>query len=72
MTVAESRLGWVVPPGRADRLADAIRAAFRSDDGTIAARAVKAASRFDKTSAMNAYAAVIGELLRNPNLSEQG
>ncbi|MHB0786534.1 glycosyltransferase family 4 protein [Bradyrhizobium sp. 5.13L] len=71
LTVVESRLGWVVPPGRADRLAEAIRAASRSDDGTMAARAVKAASRFDRTTAMNAYAALIDELLRNPDLSEQ-
>lgn len=71
LTVVENGLGWVVTPGRADQLADAIRAASRSDDGTIAARAVKAASRFDRTTAMNAYAALIDELLRNPDLSEQ-
>ncbi|MCK1737021.1 glycosyltransferase family 4 protein [Bradyrhizobium sp. 138] len=71
MTVVENGLGWVVTPGRADQLAGAIRVASRSDNGTIAARAVKAASRFDRTTAMNAYAALIDELLRNPNLSEQ-
>jgi glycosyltransferase involved in cell wall biosynthesis len=71
LTVVENRLGWVVTPGRADRLADAIRAASRSDDRTMAERAVKTASRFDRTNAMNAYAELIDELLRNPDLSEQ-
>jgi len=69
--VVENGLGWVVTPGRADQLAEAIRAASRSDDGPIAERAVKAASRFDRTTAMDAYAGLIDELLRNPNLSEQ-
>lgn len=71
LTVVENGLGWVVTPGRADQLAEAIRAASRSDDGPIAERAVKAASRFDRTTAMDAYAGLIDELLRNPNLSEQ-
>jgi glycosyltransferase involved in cell wall biosynthesis len=71
LTVVENRLGWVVTPGRADQLAETIRVASRSDDGTIAARAVRAASRFDRATAMNAYAALIDELLRNPDLSEQ-
>ena len=65
--------GFVTPlcVGRADRLAEAIRAASRSDDGTMSLRAVEAAARFDRTTAMNAYAALIDELLRNPDLSEQ-
>lgn len=71
LTVLENGLGWVVPPGRSDHLAEAIRAAFRSVDGAMAERAVKAAARFDRTAAMNAYAALIDELLRNPDLSEQ-
>jgi len=60
-----------VTPGRADLLAAAIRAASRSDNGSIAARAVKAAARFDRATAMNAYAVLIDELLRNPDLLEQ-
>jgi colanic acid biosynthesis glycosyl transferase WcaI len=72
LTVVENGLGWVVTPGRADQLADAIRAASRSLDGAMAARAVKAAARFDRSVAMNAYAGVIDELLRTPVLSEQG
>ncbi|MGY4623057.1 colanic acid biosynthesis glycosyl transferase WcaI [Bradyrhizobium sp. USDA 4486] len=71
LTVVENGLGWVVSPGRADRLAEAIRAASRSDDGEMAARAVKAAARFDRARAMNDYAALMDELLRNPDLSEQ-
>ncbi|MGY4596874.1 glycosyltransferase involved in cell wall biosynthesis [Bradyrhizobium sp. GM22.5] len=71
LTVVENGLGWVVTPGHADQLADAIRAASRSDATAMAARAVKAASRFDRTTAMNAYASLIDELLRGPDLSEQ-
>lgn len=71
LTVVENGLGWVVTPGRADQLADAIRAASRSDDGTMAERAVRAASKFNSTTAMNAYAALVDELLRGPDLSEQ-
>jgi len=71
LTVTENGLGWVVTPGRADQLADAIRAASRSADGAMAERAVKAAAKFDRATAMNAYAALIDELLRNPDLSEQ-
>ncbi len=71
LTVVENGLGWVVTPGRADRLAEAIRAASRSDAAAMAERAVKAASRFDRTVAMNAYAGLIDELLRNPDLTEQ-
>jgi hypothetical protein len=61
----------VVTPGRADQLAAAIRAASTSRDGAFAERAVKAALRFDRNVAMDAYAALIDELLRNPNLREQ-
>lgn len=71
LTVVENGLGWVVTPGRADRLAEAIRAASRSDSGAMAERAVQAALRFDRTIAMNAYAGLIDELLRNPDLAEQ-
>jgi len=71
LTVVENGLGWVVTPGRADQLAAAIRAASASGDGAFAERAVRAASRFDRGVAMNAYAAMIDELLRSPNLREQ-
>lgn len=71
LTVVENGLGWVVPPGRADQLAEAIRTASVSCDGAMAERAVKAASKFDRVTAMNAYAALVDELLRNPELAEQ-
>jgi glycosyltransferase involved in cell wall biosynthesis len=71
LTVVENGLGWVVTPGCADQLADAIRTASRADDGAMAGRAVKAAAKFDRTAALNAYAGLIGELLRSPDLSEQ-
>ncbi|MDN4983755.1 glycosyltransferase family 4 protein [Bradyrhizobium arachidis] len=71
LTVVENGLGWVVTPGRADQLAAAIRAASKSCDGALAERAVKAASKFDRSVAMNAYAALIEELMRNPSLREQ-
>jgi glycosyltransferase involved in cell wall biosynthesis len=71
LTVVENGLGWVVMPGRADRLAEAIRAASRADAAAMAERAVKAASRFDRNVAMDAYAGLIDELLRNPKLAEQ-
>jgi len=71
LTVVENGLGWVVTPGRADQLAEAIRAASASCDGALAERAVKAAAKFDRTVAMSAYAALIDQLLRNPDPREQ-
>lgn len=71
LTVVENGLGWVVTPGHADQLADAIRVASASCDVAMAERAVKAASKFDRRVAMNAYAALVEELLRPPNFSEQ-
>ncbi|WP_271565413.1 hypothetical protein [Bradyrhizobium sp. CCBAU 11386] len=70
MTV-ENGLGWGLTPGRADQLAKLIRAASRSNGSAVAARAAEAAARFNRTTAMNAYAGLIDELLRNPDLSEQ-
>jgi len=69
LTVVENGLGWVVPPGRADELAKAVRAASGSDRGAMAERAVKAAARFDRAAAMNDYAGVIEELLHHPELA---
>jgi glycosyltransferase involved in cell wall biosynthesis len=71
LTVAENGLGWVVQPGRADELAAAIRTAAASCDGAIAERAVKAAARFDRVTALNAYAALIDELSRNGELEQR-
>jgi glycosyltransferase involved in cell wall biosynthesis len=63
LTVVENGLGWVVPPGRADQLAEAIRAASRADAGAMAERAVEVAARFDRKIALNTYAGLIDELL---------
>ncbi|MDN5005379.1 glycosyltransferase family 4 protein [Bradyrhizobium sp. GCM10027634] len=71
LTVVENGLGWVVTPGRADQLAASIRAASESPDGAMAERAVKAAAKFDRSAALNGYAALIEELLHNPKLREQ-
>jgi glycosyltransferase involved in cell wall biosynthesis len=70
LTVVENGLGWVVAPGRSDELAAAIVAASGTSDGAMAERAVKAAAKFDRSTAMDAYAEVIDELLRSPELSE--
>jgi colanic acid biosynthesis glycosyl transferase WcaI len=66
LTVVENGLGWVVTPGHADQLAEAIRAASRSDVGAMAEHAVKVAARFDRNTALNAYAGLIDELLHGP------
>ncbi|GLR85535.1 glycosyltransferase family 4 protein [Bradyrhizobium iriomotense] len=71
LTVVENGLGWVVAPGRPEELADAIRAAAGTDAKAIADRAVKAAAKFDRAAAMDAYAGVIDELLGNPELAGQ-
>jgi glycosyltransferase involved in cell wall biosynthesis len=70
LTVVENGLGWVVTPGRPDELAGAIVAASKSSDHAMAERAVKAAAKFDRSTAMDAYAGVIDELLRSPELAE--
>ena len=67
LTVVENGLGWVVAPGHADQLAEAIRAASRSDIAAMAEHAVKVAARFDRNIALNAYAGLIDELLRGPD-----
>jgi colanic acid biosynthesis glycosyl transferase WcaI len=71
LTVVENGLGWVVPPGRADELTAAIRTASASCDGAIAERAVKAAAKFDRVTALDAYAALMDELLRNGELEQR-
>lgn len=71
LTVAENRLGWVVTPGRSDDLARAIRAASLVEIGPMAERAVSAAAKFDRVTAMNAYAGLVDELLQSPELAER-
>ncbi|MCA6121759.1 glycosyltransferase family 4 protein [Bradyrhizobium sp. WSM 1704] len=65
LTVKESGLGWVVTPGRPDRLADAVRLASQSRDAAMAERAVAAARTYSPERALGSYAALIGELLCN-------
>lgn len=69
LVVVENGLGWVVTPGRPDELAKVISAASLSEDSSMAERAVAAAAKFDLNSAMSAYAGLMEELLRNPELS---
>jgi glycosyltransferase involved in cell wall biosynthesis len=64
LTVAENKLGWVVPPGRAVELAEAVRAAALSPDPARAERAVTVARSFAPDAAMARYAALVIELLR--------
>jgi hypothetical protein len=59
----ENGPGWGLTPGRADQLAKLIRAASRSSDSAVAARAAEAAARFNRTMAMNAYAGLIDEIV---------
>jgi colanic acid biosynthesis glycosyl transferase WcaI len=71
LTVTENNLGWVVTPGRADQLAQAIRTAASSTDRAMAERGVAAAGNFSADRALTAYALLIEELLRNPPTSGQ-
>ena len=64
MTVSENNLGWVVRPGMADELADAIRRASVSADASMGERAVAAAQAFSLDRAMTGYRALVDELLR--------
>ncbi|HMM88149.1 glycosyltransferase family 4 protein [Bradyrhizobium sp.] len=62
LTVTEHDVGWVVTPGRADELADAIRRAASTDDAERAERATEISRRFDFNAAMAGYAGLIREL----------
>jgi glycosyltransferase involved in cell wall biosynthesis len=65
LIVAESRLGWVVDPGKPEALAEAIRLAARTEMAPIAARAVTASANFTLQRAMAGYRAVARELLQS-------
>ena len=64
LTVTENNLGWVVPPGMSDQLANAIRAASVSVDSSTAERVVAAARDFSADRALMSYASLIQELLQ--------
>ena len=64
LTVTEHDVGWVVPPGKPDQLAKAIRQAFSSEDPLRAERAAAIARRFNFAEAMAGYSLLIRELRR--------
>lgn len=67
-TVVEHDVGWVVAPGKAGELANAVVHAASSDDPQRAERATETARRFDFNAAMADYCGLIRELLqRKPN-----
>ena len=64
LIVTEHDVGWVVPPGKPDQLAKAIRQAFSSEDPLRAERAAAIARRFNVAEAMAGYSLLIRELRR--------
>jgi putative colanic acid biosynthesis glycosyltransferase WcaI len=64
LTVTEHDVGWVVPPGRADELAETIRRAANSEDPRRAERATEISRRFDFNAAMADYSGLIRELAK--------
>lgn len=68
LTVAEHDVGWVVEPGRADELAQAVGRAANASDPQRAERAAEIAGRFDFGTAMTEYCRLIRELAqKQPN-----
>jgi hypothetical protein len=64
LTIAENRIGWVVPPGMPSELAEAILTASGLSDPTLAQRAVLVAQQYSRDRAMAHYARLIDELLK--------
>ena len=62
LTVTEHDVGWVVPPGKPDQLAKAIRQAFTSEEPLRAERAAAIARRFNLAQAMAGYSRLIQDL----------
>ena len=62
LTVIEHDVGWVVAPGKADELANAVVHAASSDDPHRAERATEISRRFDFNAAMADYCGLIREL----------
>jgi len=62
LTVIEHDVGWVVAPGKADDLANAVIHAASSDDSQRAERATEIARRFDMNAAMADYCGLIRHL----------
>jgi glycosyltransferase involved in cell wall biosynthesis len=63
LIVAQNHLGWVVTPGAPGELAEAVRAASRSEGSPMAVRAVAAAGNFGRDRAMMSYRRLVEELL---------
>jgi colanic acid biosynthesis glycosyl transferase WcaI len=62
LTVIEHDVGWVVAPGKADELANAVGHAASSDDPQRAERATEISRRYDFNAAMADYCGLIREL----------
>ena len=66
-TVIEHDVGWVVAPGKADELANAVVHAASSDDPQRAERATEIAKHFDSNAALAHYCGLIRHLLKKPD-----
>jgi glycosyltransferase involved in cell wall biosynthesis len=62
LTVLENNIGWVVPPGESDELANAILLASHLIDSSMAERAVSVAEKFDINFALSRYSELVQEL----------
>jgi glycosyltransferase involved in cell wall biosynthesis len=62
LTVIEHDVGWIVEPGNADALANAVSRAASADDPQRAERATEISRRFDFAAAMADYCGLIREL----------
>ena len=67
LTVIEHDVGWVVEPGRADELAQAVGRAANASDPQRAGRAADIAGRFVFEVAMTEYCRLVRELAQKPN-----
>ena len=67
LTVIEHDVGWVVAPGQAGDLANAVVHAASSDDPQRAERATEVAKHFDSNAAMARYCGLIRHLLKKPD-----
>jgi glycosyltransferase involved in cell wall biosynthesis len=65
LTVIEHDVGWVVEPGNAGALAQAVRQAATSEDAQRAERATEISRCFDFSTAMAAYCRLIRELAQD-------
>jgi colanic acid biosynthesis glycosyl transferase WcaI len=63
-TIADDDVGWVVPPGDADALAETIRAAARDPEGVAAKgrRAAVVSARYSRAAAAESYRALVRRL----------